>query len=469
MVYVAHSQLMSRLFNNTNSQNSITSSIAHLLGVSGMSYLILFLISIVIFRTVDKSYYGLYVIMLSLFAVIELLMAGFNDSIVRFLKDKIPLVDKQSIVLFVLYYKYFLIFSFISIVYIARQYGFFEFLIGNYGEVTGVVDSFLLVAILNGLLSVFIGVNNCILNAQLQYKLTANIDFFRNLVYLLVVIVLSFYTQDYLDYLYSSIAVSVVVLIFLSIKINKDFGEFSILSLIRVKFSVDIGKKYIFPYATPLTGSSLLTYVKNHLPTLILGKEFALEDVAVFSILKTFFKALHSVSGSFINPMMSKFLELKNDIKDFSTKMNAIFYGTFFLRLFSFAVLSSLMQYFFLIYKIEDNEINHFIFYVLGLEYVIAGMILSYGIILRLDKKTNKVLIASIVRFVVELTLIYLILLDYGIMAAALILLVARYVETVVTYFFIRRQRIFNKSGFVLFAIALPMPYFLYKLPTIPY
>ena len=87
-----------------------------MLGVNGLSYLILFLISIVIFRTVDKSYYGLYVIMLSLFAIVELLMAGFNDSIVRFLKDKIPLVDKQSIVLFVLYYKYFLIFSFIAIV-----------------------------------------------------------------------------------------------------------------------------------------------------------------------------------------------------------------------------------------------------------------------------------------------------------------------------------------------------------------
>ena len=468
MVYVAHSQLMSRLFNNTNSQNSITSSIAHLLGVSGMSYLILFLISIVIFRTVDKSYYGLYVIMLSLFAVIELLMAGFNDSIVRFLKDKIPLVDKQSIVLFVLYYKYFLIFSFISIVYIARQYGFFEFLIGNYGEVTGVVDSFLLVAILNGLLSVFIGVNNCILNAQLQYKLTANIDFFRNLVYLLIVIVLSFYTQDYLDYLYSAIVVNIVVLMFLSIKINKDFSEFSIPSLIRSKFSVDIGKKYIFPYAAPLTGSSLLTYVKNHLPTLILGKEFDLEDVAVFSILKTFFKALHSVSGSFIDPMMSKFLELKSNVKDFSTKMNAIFYGAFFLRLSLFVALSLLVQYFFLIYKIESNAINQFIFYVLGLEYVIAGMILCYGIILRLDKTTNKVLIASIVRFVVEITLIYLILMDYGIVAASLILLIARYVETVTTYLYIRRQRIFNKTGLILFVFIIPVFYFLYKIPILP-
>jgi O-antigen/teichoic acid export membrane protein len=455
---------MSRLFNNTNIQNSIPRSIAHLLGVNGMSYLILFLISIVIFRTVDKSYYGLYVIMLSLFAVVELLMAGFNDSIVRFLKDKIPLVDKQNIVLFVLYYKYFLIFSFIAIVYTARQYGFFEFLIGNYGEVADVVDSFLLVAILNGLLSAFIGVNNCILNAQQKYKLTANIGLVRNIVYLLIVITLSFYTQNYLYYLYSSIAVSVILLMFLSIKINKDFSEFSIPSLIRSKFRVDIGKKYIFPYATPLTGSSLLTYVKNYLPTLILGKEFSLEDVAIFSILKTFFKALHSVSGSFINPMMSKFLELKNNVQDFSTKMNAIFYGTFFLRLFSFAILSLLMHYLFLIYKIEYNEINQFIFYVLGLEYVIAGMILCYGIILRLNKKTNKVLIASIVRFVVELTLIYLILLDYGIMAAALILLVARYVETVATYFFIRRQRIFNKSAIIMSIFIPIIAYYSIKL-----
>jgi len=455
-----------RLFQD---RNSLFKTILHLLGVNGMSYLILLLISIVIFRTVDKSYYGLYVVMLSLFAVVELLMAGFNDSIVRFLKDKISLVEKQRIVLFVLCYKYILIFLFITVVYSAKEYGFFEFLIGNYSEVADVVDSFLLVAILNGIFSAFIGVNNCILNAQNQYKWTANLGLLRNLVYLLIVVVLSFYTQDYLDYLYSSIVVSVVILMFLSIKINKDFSEFSIPSLMRLKFSVDIGKKYIFPYATPLTGSSLLTYVKNHLPTLILGKEFALEDVAIFSILKTFFKALHSVTGSFIDPMMAKFLELKNNIQDFSIKMNAIFYGTFFLRLFSFTVLSLLMQYFFLIYKIEDNEINRFIFYILGIEHVVAGMTLSYGIVLRLDKTTSKVLIASIVRFIVELTLIYLILLDYGIMAAALILLVARYVETVVTYFFIRRQRIFNQSGFVLFIIVLPVPYFLYKLPTITY
>ena len=441
-------------------RSSLFRQIFHLLGVNGISYLILLLISIVIFRTVDKSHYGLYVVMLSLFAVIELLMTGFNQSIARFLKDKIPLVDKQSIVLFVLCYRYLLIFLFIAVVYPAKHYGFFEFLIDNYSEVEDVVDSFLLVVILNGIFSTFIGVNNGILNSQHHYKLTANLSLIRNMVYLLIVVVLSFYTQDYLDYLYSSIAVSVAVLSYLSIKINKDFSEFSIPSLIKLNFSFDIGKKYIFPYSTPLTVSSLLTYVKNHLPILILGKEFALEDVAIFSILKTFFKALHSVSGSFIEPMMSKFLELKNNYINFTKTINIVFYGTFLLRSFLFVVLSLLIQYVFLIYKIGNNEINQFIFYVLGIEYVVAGMILCYGIVLRLEKDTKKILVASIARFIVELLLIYLILLDYGIMAAALILLVARYVETVVAYLFVRQQGIFNKSGLILLVFMIPIFYF---------
>ena len=190
--------------------------------------------------------------------------------------------------------------------------------------------------------------------------------------------------------------------------------------------------------------------------TIILGKEFSLENVAVFSILKTFFKALNSVSGSFVDPMMSTFLELKNNAKDFSVKMSTIFWGTFLLRLSLFAILASLVQYIFLIYKIENSQVHQLIFYVLGLEYVIAGTILIYGIILRLGKTTSKVFIASLVRFGVELSLIYLILLDYGIIAAALILLVARYIETVITYLYVIKEGIF-RSHFMLIICFLPI------------
>ena len=107
--------------------SSLYKSILHLISINGFSYFVMFLSSVIIFRTVDKSYYGLYVIMMSLFAITELLMAGLNDCIVRFLNDKIPLKDKQGIIFFVLLYKYFLIFLFIICIYIGKKYGFFEF------------------------------------------------------------------------------------------------------------------------------------------------------------------------------------------------------------------------------------------------------------------------------------------------------------------------------------------------------
>jgi len=439
-------------------------SITFLLGNNAASYLILFLISIIIFRSVDKSFYGLYVVMLSLFAVIELLMTGFNDVIVRFLKDKIPLSDKQSIVFFVLFYKYFLILLFILLSYITRQYGFFEYLIGNYNEVSALLNSFLMVVIINGIFSTLISVNNCILNSQLEYKYTANVGLIRNLLYLLVVTTLSFYTNEYLYYLYSSILLSFGLLLCLSIKIFNDFNEFSILNIIKSKFSIDIGKKYIFPYAAPLSISSLLTYVKNYLPTIILGKEFSLIDVAVFSIIKTFYKSLHSLSSSFVDPMMSKFLEYKISSDGFAKKMMTIFYGTFFLRLVLLIVLTLISQYFFILYKLESNEINRLIFNILGIEFVLAGVMISYGLVLKLDKNTNKLFFIGLIRFSIELLLIYLILIDYGILAAALILLLARYVETVTGYFIIRSRNIFNYTGLVIAIFIIPIGLFLYKI-----
>ena len=442
-------------------------SIIFLLGSNAASYLILLFISIIIFRTVDKSFYGLYVVLLSLFAVVELLMAGFNDTIVRFLKDKIPLSDKQNIIFFVLIYKYLLILLFILFTIIARKYGFFEYLISNYNEIKDDVDSFLLIVILNGIFSVIIGVNNCILNSQLEYKYTANIALIRNISFLVIVIILSLNTSEYLYYLYSGLLVSASILLMLSFKIFNEFNEFSIASIIKSNFHFNTGKKYIFSYAAPLTISSLLTYVKNYLPTLILGKEFSLDDVAVFSILKTFFKALHSVSASFIDPMMAKFLELKNNSEDFAKKMQYILYSTFILRFISFAVFSAGMSYFFIIYNIEDTFINGILFNILGVEYVLAGVMLSYGMVLKLDNNTKKILLIQLIRFVVELLLIYFILIDYGILAAGLILLVARYAETIAGYFIIRTKAIFRLSGLLILVFAFPVGISLYQIQLI--
>jgi O-antigen/teichoic acid export membrane protein len=447
--------------------NPLYKSIFHLLSINGLSYLVMFLISVIIFRTVAKDYYGLYVILLSLFAMTELLMAGLNDCIVRFLDDKISLKEKQSIVLFVLLYKYLLIFTFIIFAYIASKFGFFKFLIGNYNEISSVINSFLIVVILNGVLSNFISVNNCVLNSQKEYKFTAKAEFARNVVSLIVVFTLSFFTTNYLHYLYSSIVISMFMLLFLALRISRDFNSFSLIEVLKVKTNIEIGKKYIFPYSIPLTGSSILTYVKNNLPTLILGKEFSLEGVAIFSILKNLFKALHSVTGSFVSPMMAQFLDLKQYSNKFFRSLNTIFFGILFLRISLYIVFLFLVDYLFLLYKLTDTEVNKFIFYVLGIEFIIAGMISTYGIILRLETNTRKILNASLVRFVIEIILIYFILLEYGVMGAALILLTARYVETLVTYIYARNNTLFPFSWLLFILFFLMIIFFFIRIQII--
>ena len=107
---------------------------------------------------------------------------------------------------------------------------------------------------------------------------------------------------------------------------------------------------------------------------------------------------------------------------------------------------------------------NQFIFYVLGFEFVIAGMIMVYGINLKLSTNTVKILTASLVRFFVEIILIYLILIDYGIMAAAMILLVARFAETAITYIFCFRDGLFRFHSFILFIFVPIIVYFSYQM-----
>jgi len=257
------------------------------------------------------------------------------------------------------------------------------------------------------------------------------------------------------------------MLLFIALRITSDFNSFSFIEVLKAKTNLEIAKKYIFTYSAPLTGSSILTYVKNNLPTIILGKEFSLEGVAVFSILKTFFKALHSVSGSFINPMMSQFLDLNKYSDQFSKSLNTIFIGVLFIRTSLYFLLLFLVEHLFLLYNLSNSEINKFIFFVLGLEYIAAGMLTIYGIILKLESNTRKVLNASLIRFASEILLIYLILLEYGVMGAAIILLIARYVETLVTYLYVRNRKLFPYSWLLLVLLLVIIIYYSNKMQLI--
>jgi len=451
---------MRRLINSQlQKKDSLLRIISYLLTTNGLNYLVLFLASVLIFRNVDKSFYGVYVVLMSLFAFPELLMAGFNETITRFIKDKIPLADKQSIILNVLYYKLILLSAFTVIIYMAWRFSLFELLINNYENISDGLGGFIWIAILNSYVGIFLGVNSNILVSQYDYRFSGYIGLIRNIVYLMIVFGLTFYTHEYIYYLYCNFTIGLFLLVVLSLRINRVYPDYSFMTLMQLKPSSGIYKQYIIPYGSPLTVSSILTYVKNHLPIIILGKDFALEDVAFFSVIKVFFKALHGLTSSFLDQITSKFIALKDNYKKWALAVISLFYGGVLIRVVVIIGAIFFSPYFFEIYKIEDTSLTRLVFYLLSAEFFIAGLMNNFGFVLRMEDTTRKVLMISLIRFVVELSLIYFLLPKYGVVAAALILLLARYVETCCAYLLLINKRFLRHT--VIFLIgALPVVYY---------
>jgi len=283
----------------------------------------------------------------------------------------------------------------------------------------------------------------------------------KNSIYLLCVVFLIFHTDEYLTFLYTSLALNVILFSYLSSVLWIKYPKYSLLKLLKHRLDFSIYKRYLFSYATPLTTISLLTYSKNHLPLLILGKTFDLEDVSIFSIMKKFFKVAHTISGSFLQPLLSKFIEIKNiDIQHYKRVMNKLFFAIFFMRSFLYISLLFLSNYFFLLYKIEISSLNSMIFAILGFEFIIAGIMTHYGTLLSTNLSTKYLLFTSVMRFILELLLIYFVLFLYGILGAAFILLVSRFFESLSAYYFVQKEKILKYDFVILLAITPFIIYF---------
>ena len=449
------------ILTNLQDKNSFSRILIYLFSNSIINYAILFLISILIFRNVDKSDYGLYIVLMSIFAMLELFMGGYNQSIARYLKEKISQEDKQQIILYAFYYKYLLLIIFLLILFILNYSGFSPYIINNYTSIQDSIHNYIVIAALNTIVSIMLGISTVVLTSLYHYRFVTFLSILKNLIYLLCVVGLIFFTNEYLIYLYVNLLVTIVLLVILSLKIIKEHKEYSFLCLIQIRFKLSIYKKYLHSYATPLTMTSLLTYVKNHLPIIILGKEFELETVAVFSILKNFFKALHTLAGSFIGSLTSKFVEMKNDQNKFKKVLNSIYYGTLIVRIFIYIIMIVFIEYLFIIYNLENSYINKLLVFILGIEFIVAGMMTVYGTLLSLKTDTKKLFYTSLGRFFLECILIYFFLFEYGILGAALILLLSRYFETILAYLFIRKEKVLKFTFISLLVLLLFIYYFL--------
>jgi O-antigen/teichoic acid export membrane protein len=436
-----------------------------LLLVSGnfTNYFFMFLISLIVFRSVDRHEYGLFVTINSFLAIFLLLMAGYNQTIERYLKESISTVDKQKIISFSLYYRFVLLVVMVGVILIFRNYEFFNYFQDNENYQIKLVENFIMIGVLATIISMFIQVNKSILKSMYQYKFIIKSELISNILTLACVIYLTSNLDQYIYILCLFLVIRFLLALWISFKLSSMFKEYSLLSVLSQGVDFKVYKKYIKRYSLPLKATSILTYFKNNLPILIIGSEFGMEDVGIYSIIKNFFKTLHSLSGSFLGVLTSKFVELKNNFHYFEKIQNLIYYMVFFTRAAIYIFLIFLIEYFFEIYKINITNNLTLVYLILGLEYVIAGVMESYGVLLLLHDNTYKQLYVSLLRVFVEGLFIYLLLFDYGVVGAALVLLLSRYFETFFGMIAVFKDGVINLIYSVHIVIIPAVIYFLFE------
>ena len=220
--------------------------------------------------------------------------------------------------------------------------------------------------------------------------------------------------------------------------------------------------QYLKAYAMPLNASSLLSYVRGHVPLLLLGSRFSLESAAVYSILKNILTTIHKTIGGVVEGVFPRVFEMyEADRALFVRRFYRYMGAAYLLRLSLGAAVFFGAPIIFWVYKIDGTPELMVVLTILVLEFFLTEVAGISNVVVLLSKRTMAVLWSSGFRFVVEAILIAFVTLRYGILGAAITLFVSRSVEGLVIVwasnrvFPLRRQYLAFAVVLTAFAITL--------------
>ena len=190
---------------------------------------------------------------------------------------------------------------------------------------------------------------------------------------------------------------------------------------------------YIKAYAMPLTATSALSYVRGHVPIILLGSQFSLESAAVYSILRNMLTTIHKGIGSVIKGVFPRVFEMYESDRDrFIRRFYRYMNAAYALRVAIGGTIVAGAPVIFWVYKIDRTPLVVLVLGILVLEFLLAEIVGVSNLTVMLSKRTTMLLWSAGVRFTLEAVLIVLVTLRYGFLGAAITLFLSRSAETLV-------------------------------------
>ena len=247
---------------------------------------------------------------------------------------------------------------------------------------------------------------NAIITSFMLYDVLFKLTIFNNLCVFITASIVSVFQLNIGQYVliitlinFFSTLLSVYIL-----HTQKKLSYRAVIAHININTLQDTFKNKIVSYSSPLLGVSILSYIKNYLPTYFLGAMISLELLAVYSIFKKITDFLHKGYSAFLQSLYPKLFQL---MKLKSRTVDIFFWMGYGLRIILFLFLYYSYNLIISLYDIKEIEsLNFKIFITFLTSFLIIYFGTFHDFIIMSSQKTKSILYTSIITNTVMVPLV---------------------------------------------------------------
>lgn len=365
-----------------------------------------FLSSILYLIYVDKYEYGIYLILLGIFAFAGRILQSFDDLIIKFqIKNENTNAKRFLITAFFLKINIFILISVLSLIILNRFPGLVIETKINFSKIF--IFLILFLCALNTIKTFLL----CSVYSNLQHKAAFKINLYTSIIFFFLTLILITYLGASIFYFVGiNIILSLLQIIFYAKLVFKFANKFNNnQKIIKKNYFLFFYRNYLKKFSLPMSANHFLGYFnKDHGANVILGAAFGPEIVSVIAICKNLYEFFHNFINNFIikiYPLYFHYLKIKK-IKIQLFKKIFLFGNLFYLFVFIFLIIFK--DFYFSFMQLKNMEIYSMIYIIISFEFAFKFIpsYLSHGILV--STNTIGVLTANIFRTFISSILIFI-------------------------------------------------------------
>lgn len=365
-----------------------------------------FLSSILYLIYVDKYEYGIYLILLGVFAFAGRILQSFDDLIIKFQrKNENNNAKRFLITAFFLKINIFILISVLSLIILNLFPGLIIETKINFSKIF--IFLILFLCVLNTIKTFLLSS----VYSNLQHKTVFKINFYTSIIFFFLTLILITYLGASIFYFVGiNIILSLLQIIFYAELVFKFANKFNNnQKIIKKNYFLFFYRNYLKKFSLPMSANHLLGYFnKDHGANVILGAAFGPEIISVIAISKNLYEFFHNFINNFIikiYPLYFHYLKIKK-IKIQLFKKIFLFGNLFYFFVFIFLIIFK--DFYFSFMQLKNMEIYSMIYIIISFEFAFKFIpsYLSHGILV--SKNTIGLLTANIFRTFISSILIFI-------------------------------------------------------------